>query len=488
MIGVGESTTPAVPLHLHENLGIDRVEFHREVQPSWKLGLRLEWGAAGVPHFNFAFDSHLETPARGLTKPVASCCLVDRKDCSPFNALMDRDKAPARMQGSRLTLDLRTAYHLPNARFIAYLQRKSEAAGATVIADEVVEAPQDEGGDVASLTLKSGRAVAGDLFIDCSGFRSLLLGDTLGEPYVSYGDALFCDRAVIGSWERDDAIRPYTTTSTMEHGWAWRIDIPEAVTRGYVYSSQFVSDEDAAQELTEKNPELGEDPDLRVLRFPSGRRERNVVRNVAAVGNASGFVEPLEATSLQLIIEQVFTLASGLIDTNHRLTPQLRNALNQLFVELWDDVRDFLALHYKYNFHSDSPFWRHCREETPLGRAEALVGMYRELGPSLLLGRLMNRIGIFEFGGYLTMLVAMQLPTDARVELTPQEAKAWRAVQDGHRRAAAQAMAMRPALAHANGNSAGAGAAPESAPVVGRNDACPCGSGKKYKRCHAAVR
>ena len=97
---------------------------------------------------------------------------------------------------------------------------------------------------------------------------------------------------------------------------------------------------------------LGEDPDLRVLRFPSGRRERNVVRNVAAVGNASGFVEPLEATSLHLIIEQVHTLALGLIDTNHRLTPQLRNALNQLFVGLWDDVRDFLALHYKYNFHS----------------------------------------------------------------------------------------------------------------------------------------
>ena len=128
------------------------------------------------------------------------------------------------------------------------------------------------------------------------------------------------------------------TITTLEHGWAWRIEFAEAVTRGDVYASQFVSDDEAAQELKEKNPELGEDPDLRVLRFPSGRRERNVVRNVAAVGNASGVVEPLEATSLHLIVEQLHNLASGLIDTNHRLTPSLRTLLNTHFVGLWDDV------------------------------------------------------------------------------------------------------------------------------------------------------
>ena len=244
---------------------------------------------------------------------------------------MDRDKAPATLKGSKFSLDPRTTYHLPNERFIAYMQRKSEEAGATVIVDEVEGVVQDESGDVASLKLKSGQEIAGDLFVDCSGFGSLLLGETLEEPYVSYRDALFCDRAVIGSWERDDAVKPYTTISTMEHGWAWRIEFAEAVTRGYVYASQFVSDEEAAQELKEKNPELGEDPDLRVLRFPSGRRERNVVRNVAAVGNASGFVEPLEATALHLIIEQVHSLADGLIDTNHRLTPELRSLLNGRF-------------------------------------------------------------------------------------------------------------------------------------------------------------
>ena len=488
VIGVGESTTSAIAVHLHQILGIDQTEFHREVRPSWKLGLRFEWGAADVPHFNYTFDRYLDTRARGLGKWLGYYCLADTKDASTFYALMDRDKSPAKMQGSKFTVDPRATYHLPNKRFIAYMQRKSEEAGATVIADEVMGVVQDESGDVASLKLKSGGEVAGDLFIDCSGFGSLLLGDTLEEPYISYGDALFCDRAVIGSWERDDAVRPYTTMTTMDHGWAWRIDFAEAVTRGYVFSSQFVSDDAAAQELKEKNPELGEDPDLRVLRFPSGRRARHVVRNVAAVGNASGFVEPLEATSLHLIVEQLYELAWGLIDTNNRLTSELRDLLNEHFEVLWDDVRDFLALHYKYNFHSDSLFWQHCREETPLGHAEPLVAAYRELGPSRLLGRLQRSGGIFGFGGYMAMLVGMQLPTDARVELTPQEAKAWRAVQNGHRKEAAQTMAMRPALARAHGDGAGAGAAPESVPVVGRNQACPCGSGKKYKFCHAAVR
>ena len=182
VIGVGESTTSAIAVHLHHHLGIHQAEFHREVRPSWKLGLRFEWGATDVPHFNYTFDRYLDKNAPGLGKWLGYYCLTDTKDASTFYALMDRDKSPAALQGSKFTLDPRTTYHLPNERFIAYMQRKSEEAGATVIADEVEGVIQDESGDVASLTLKSGREIAGDLFIDCSGFGSLLLGKTLGSP------------------------------------------------------------------------------------------------------------------------------------------------------------------------------------------------------------------------------------------------------------------------------------------------------------------
>jgi tryptophan halogenase len=484
VIGVGESTTPAVPVHLHETLGIDRFEFHREVQPSWKLGLRFEWGAADVPYFNYTFDRYLDTRVRGLNKWLGYYCLADSRDCSIFNALMDRNKSPAQAKGQKFSVDPRATYHLPNERFIAYLQRKSRDAGATLLADEVVGVIRNDAGDIERLRLKSGRDVAGDLFIDCSGFASLLLGKTLEEPYISYNDALFCDSAAIGSWQRDDEVRPYTTMTTMDHGWAWRIDFPDVVTRGYVFSSAFCADENAARELQEKNPELGND--VRVIKFPTGRYERHWVRNVAAVGNASGFVEPLEATSLHLIIEQLYNLAWGLIDCDAHPSPELRELLNQRFQRTWDDVRDFLALHYKYNAKRDTPFWRQCREETPLGAAQDLVDHYTQLGPSRLIGSMITSGSIFGFGGYMSMLLGLRVPTRAIPALSVQEAKAWRAYQDDNRRSAEQALPMRTALERASaGNRA---VAPIDVPKVGRNQACPCGSKKKYKFCHGATR
>jgi tryptophan halogenase len=448
IIGVGESTTGRVPLHLHETLGIGRDEFHKQVRPTWKLGLRLEWGAANVPHFNYSFDRYLEKHVPGLDKRAAHYCLADPKDCSVFNAIMDRGRSPVTLEGRQFAIDPRAAYHLPNKRFIDYLQRQSLESGATLIEDEVEDVVRAESGGVERLRLKSGREVTGDLFIDCSGFRSLLLGETLDEPYLSYADTLFCDRAVVGSWRRSDQILPYTTASTMDHGWAWRIDFPDVVTRGYVFSSAFCSDEDAAQELQKKNPQLGDD--LRVLAFPSGRYERHWVQNVVAVGNASGFVEPLEATALHLIIEQVYKLADSLIDSDAVATPDMRDLLNQAFQTGWDDVRDFLALHYKYNHHADTPFWRHCRAETSLGGAEALVQAYERLGPSLLLKRLIAS-EYFEYEGYISMLVGLRVPTDARRELSDEESRAWQTYQRGVRNSAVRTMPMREALERVHG-------------------------------------
>ena len=453
IIGVGESTTGRVPLHLHESLGISRDEFHRQVRPSWKLGLRLEWGAADVPHFNYSFDRYLEKHVPGLDKRAAYYCLADPKDCSVFNAMMDRARSPVTLEGRQFAIDPRAAYHLPNKRFVDYLQSQSRESGATLIEDEVQDVVRAESGDVERLRLKSGREVTGDLFIDCSGFRSLLLGETMDEPYLSYANTLFCDQAVVGSWRRHDKILPYTTASTMDHGWAWRIDFPDAVTRGYVFSSAFCSDEEAWQELRLKNPELGDD--ARLLAFPSGRYARHWVRNVFAVGNASGFVEPLEATALHLIVEQLYRLADGLIDSDAVPTPGLRSLLNEAFESGWDDVRDFLALHYKYNYHADTPFWRHCRAETSLGGASALVEAYERIGPSLLLKRLIDG-EYFEYEGYTSMLVGLRVPTDARRELSVEEATAWQRYQRGVRNSAVRTMPMREALERAHGTTPGA--------------------------------
>ena len=450
IIGVGESTTPAVPVHLHEHLGIDRNEFHKEVRPSWKLGLRFEWGAKDVPHFNYTFDGYLDKRIEGLSKWNAFYCLHNMRDASTFNAIMDRNRSPATMRNGRLSLDPRATYHIPNASFIDFLERKSVASGAELIADQVVGVERNETGGVKSLMLAGGRKLEADLFVDCSGFGSILLGKTLEEPYISYRDALYCDRAVVGSWSRadfpeDDTIRPYTTMTTMKHGWCWRIDFEDAVTRGYVYSSQFCSEEEAEFELRALQPQLA-GADLRLLKFPSGRRERYIVENVVAVGNASGFVEPLEATSLHLIIEQLYNLTWALTDSDRILTDSLRNLLNERFASTWDDVRDFLALHYKYNEHQDTPFWRHCRAESPLGSLADMVDHYAEVGPSRLLARLTSNATIFGYGGYASMLLGLRVPTTVKREITHRERQRWDAYRKSNAVAASQTLQMRQAL------------------------------------------
>jgi tryptophan halogenase len=412
VIGVGESTTRAFPQFLHEDLKLDRLEFFREVQPSWKLGLRMEWGSPKDTHFNYPFDLALNEYPPGLKKTKAFCAIENPRDLSLFSALMDCGKSPCSMQGNKFSADTRSAYHLKNDRFIEYLKRKSVALGVEVIEGKVVEVQQEADGGVSALTLEDGRSIDGDFFIDCSGFRSLLLGDKLGEPYCSYEATLFCDAAVIGSWQRDDDVKPYTTVETMEHGWCWRIDFLDVVTRGYVFSTEFCDENEAMAEMKEKNPQLGDD--LRVLKFPRGRRERFWVNNVAAIGNASGFVEPLEATALHLIVEQLHFLTVALADNDGRIVPAARDLENQRFRRIWDDVRDFLALHYRFNHKIDSAFWRHCHQHSDLGNAQQLVDYYQKAGPSTNTGAILDPMGIFGFDGYMIMLLGQRVPTDAQ--------------------------------------------------------------------------
>src|SRR5262249_35835047 len=152
---------------------------------------------------------------------------------------------------------------------------------------------------ITGLKLASGRSRDADLYVDCSGFRSVLLSEALGEPFVNFSSTLYCDRALAGGWDRTtERIKPYTTAETLDAGWCWQTEHPNRIIRGYVYSSAFISDEDAEREFRSKNPKIEK---ARLLKFPSGRYRNSWVKNVVAIGNASGFVEPLEATSLHVI-------------------------------------------------------------------------------------------------------------------------------------------------------------------------------------------
>jgi tryptophan halogenase len=298
--------------------------------------------------------------------------------------------------------------------------------GVEVVDGEIVDILSHDSGDVRSLELKDGREIEGDFFVDSSGFKSLLLKQKMGAQFVTYGDTLRCDAAVVGSWQRpedDTDVRPYTTVETMNSGWCWRIDFLDIVNRGYVFSTAHCSPDQAMREMKAKNPALGDD--LHLIRFPTGRHDRYWIGNVAGVGNASAFVEPLEATALHLVISQCWNTIMALRDAECRLSDTLTAIENRRFVETWDDVRDFLAMHYRFNRRLDTPFWQDCNRETPLRGAEDLVATYAETGPALALSQLSPTNSIFGYTGYVNLLVGQRVPTKVRTQLDESEARHW---------------------------------------------------------------
>ncbi len=419
VIGVGEGTTAVFPAHLFQTLGISKEEFYREAQPTWKQGIRFLWGPREEFLYDFEFQYDRQFP--GLPKPTGYYATGDCSDLSQATALMNRQKAFTTGPLGKPLIKGQYAFHIENHRLVECLEAIATRSGV-IITDDTLDHAEMADGQVVALHFKSGERRTADLYVDASGFRAELIGKALDEPFESFSDALFCDRAVIGGWERaDEPILPYTTAETMNHGWCWQIEHETFINRGYVYSSKFVSDDDALTEFFEKNPKVTTKP--RVVKFRSGRYQRNWVGNVVAVGNASGFVEPLEATALAQTIYECRWLAESLRVTGCRPDETNVAFYNRIIGIAWDEIRDFLAFHYKFNTRLDTPFWKHCREATSLGNYEALYQLYREVGPNpvLLFHALPERPNIYGVEGFLAMLVGMQVPYDRPHDAAPQE-------------------------------------------------------------------
>jgi tryptophan halogenase len=249
------------------------------------------------------------------------------------------------------------AYHFDAGRFALYLRGLAEQRGAVRTEGKVLDVIQDpDSGDIRSLVLESGETVPGDLFIDCSGFRSLLLGKTLGVGWEDWSKWLPCDRAFAVASERDE-LSPYTRSTAMEAGWRWRIPLQHRTGNGYVFSSSFIEEDEAADSLLRSldTTALGEP---RMLKFRTGRRTVGWDKNCVAIGLASGFFEPLESTSILLIqigIMQLVRLLPG-----KGIDPRLRDEFNRRMDVQYERVRDFLILHYKLNTRDDAEIWRYC--------------------------------------------------------------------------------------------------------------------------------
>lgn len=407
IIGVGEGSTSDLPYHLHGYLGLDQTRFYREAKPTWKLGVRFLWGPRS--HFNYTFTNQSSSHLEGIRKAHGFHMWDDFEDTDVNSSLMSRGKVFARMPNGLPDIRRNYAYHIENAWLVEYFERIAVERGIE-ITDATVEYVERGDQGVASLTLNTGERVTADLYIDASGFRSELLGKALGEPFKSYDDALFCDRAVAGGWERvGEPILPYTIAETMDAGWAWQIEHEQHINRGYVYSSAFISGDEAEADFRKKNPKV---KDTRIVKFRTGRHRRCWVGNVFAVGNAHGFVEPLEATAIFVICQATRFLAGALDDNDCNISPSMRDSCDNILRRLWDEIRDFLAIHYRYNTRLDTPFWQACRNDITLHGAAPIVEHYRENGPSMFaqLDVLPPSSSLFQLDGFYTLLLGQKVP------------------------------------------------------------------------------
>ena len=362
IVGVGEATFPEIR-YFNDAIGIDEAEMMRASNGAFKLGIEfVDWGSKGSRYIHPfgvhgpANMSHLFHHQWLRARQMGLNTQIDDYSFAAQAARNCRFEFP---ETRRQTINsaYTYAYHFDAHLYGAFLRAIAEQRGAVRTQGKVRQVIQDpQSGDISSLLLESGEAISGDLFIDCSGFRSLLLGQTLGVEWEDWSKWLVCDRALAVPSERDE-LSPYTRSTAMEAGWRWRIPLQHRTGNGYVFSSSFIDEDEAAASLLRSldTNVLGEP---RLLKFQTGHRTVSWRKNCVAVGLASGFFEPLESTSIYLIQAAIMQLVPLLPDKT--IDPRLRDEFNLLMDLQYERIRDFLILHYKLNNRDDSELWRYC--------------------------------------------------------------------------------------------------------------------------------
>jgi tryptophan halogenase len=385
-IGVGEASVPHLKA-FNNLLQIDEIDFVRKVKGTFKLGIQFhDWYRIGATYVH-GFGTEI---GRGLgLLPFHQYWLKARQagragdiGLYSLNTLAaPRGKFMASASdvppGSPLA-NIAYAYHFDAGLYARYLRAYSEARGVRRtegLIEEVTLSP--ENGHVASVRLKDGEVIAGDLFIDCSGFRGLLIEDALHTGYYDFSHWLPCDRAMAVPCENVGPPTPYTRSTAREAGWQWRIPLQHRTGNGYVYSSHHISDDEAAAVLL-RNLDGRALADPRPLRFTTGRRKKCWNRNVVALGLASGFIEPLESTSIHLVQSGISKLLNLFPrDGIHDVVVDRYN--DQLAFE-YDRIRDFLILHYHATERDDTAFWRQCRDMGIPAELQANIDLFRDSG------------------------------------------------------------------------------------------------------------
>jgi len=381
-VGVGEATIPPI-LEFNHQLGIDESDFLRETNATFKLGIEFTGWVDGSDRYFHQFG-HIGRPLNGVS--LYQCWLKHRTDArvGPLAAYSMSATAAYNHRFAHSSEDpasplsqLAYAYHFDASAYGRFLRRFAEQHGAERIEGKIVDVEQDgETGFITAVNLDDDRRVRSDLFIDCSGFRSLLLGQKLGVEFEDWSHWLPCDRAIAVPTEPTSPLLPFTRAIAGEYGWQWRIPLQHRSGNGHVYSSAHISDDDAEKILLDslESKPIGQ-PNR--LRFKAGRRQKSWEANVVALGLSSGFLEPLESTSIHLVqhgIQKLLSLFPG-----DGISAVERDEYNRHMANVYDPIRDFIILHYKATRRT-GPFWDHVREIAIPDSLEHKIALFREHG------------------------------------------------------------------------------------------------------------
>jgi tryptophan halogenase len=383
-VGVGEATIPQI-IGFNRLLGLDEMQFMRETRATYKLGIEfVDWlrpghayvhpfGSFGIDMLGIEFQ-HFWLRGHTLGDPAPideySIAAVAGKAGKFFWPQSDNPKSPL----SKLSY----AFQFDAGRYARFLRGFAETGGVNRIEGRIIDILQDgESGFVTGVKLEDGTAITGELFIDCSGFRSLLLGQTLGVAFNDWSKWLPCDGAVAIPCELGGKTEPLTRSTARPAGWQWRIPLQHRLGNGHVFSSAYMDRADAT-DLLLANLDGKPLAEPNNLHFTAGHRAQAWHKNVVALGLAAGFLEPLESTSIHLVQSGIARLLSLFPDTGFGQVEIDR--FNAETTREYTDIRDFLVLHYRASERDDSEFWRYCRHLAPPDGLIEKLEMFRSSG------------------------------------------------------------------------------------------------------------
>jgi tryptophan halogenase len=383
-VGVGEATVPHLKV-FNNMLEIDEVDFVKRTQGTFKLGIQfVDWARIGDSYIHgfgtIGHDIGMVAFHQYWLKAFQAGMATDIGDYSLCTAAAPRGK----FMGSATDVppqsplaNIAYAYHFDAGLYAKFLRSYAEARGVRRTEGKVVNTAQRADGFIESVTLASGEIIAGDLFIDCSGFRGLLIEQIYHAGYDDWSHWLLCNSAVAVPCENVGAPTPYVRCTARSAGWTWRIPLQHRTGNGYVYSNKHISDDEAASSLLSYlDGRALADP--RVLRFTAGRRKKSWIKNCVAIGLSSGFLEPLESTSIFLIQSGIMRLLSLFPD--QEFSDAVIDRYNDQAAFEIERIRDFIILHFCATERDDSPFWNYLRTmELPESLREN-IRLFRDSG------------------------------------------------------------------------------------------------------------